>query len=257
MVLHGFPLSCWEQDNWDHDGGFDAIVVEQSRDASRERALLRRLRKSFPRVPLIAFVARSKETPSSMDNNRTGFSLHLSGVPSVEGLRSHLRAAERHAELSKKSSTLARRFRETSLRLQVLSDIVSTANSILEPERVLGVIMSQIQKLIPSEAWSILLVDEQRKELTFEMALGEKGEEFSDIRLKIGEGIAGWVARTGKPVIVNDVSRDPRFQGRFDEQTQFRTRAVLCAPLVSRGRTIGVVEILNRASGRRFTKRDL
>ena len=89
------------------------------------------------------------------------------------------------------------------------------------------------------------------------MALGEKGDDFCDIRLKIGEGIAGWVAETGKPAIVNDVASDPRFQGSYDEQSQFQTRSILCAPLVSRGATIGVVEILNRASGGRFTKRDL
>jgi diguanylate cyclase (GGDEF)-like protein len=120
-----------------------------------------------------------------------------------------------------------------------------------------GVIMSEIQQLIPSEAWSILLVDEERKELTFEMALGEKGGELGDIRLKIGEGIAGWVAKTGKPVIVNDVARDARFQSRFDEQTRFQTRSVLCAPLVSRGSIIGVVEIMNREAGSKFTRRDL
>jgi diguanylate cyclase (GGDEF)-like protein len=100
-------------------------------------------------------------------------------------------------------------------------------------------------------------VDEERKELTFEMALGEKGDDFGDIRLKIGEGIAGWVAKTGKPVIVNDVSRDGRFQRRFDQQTRFQTRSVLCAPLVSRGHIIGVVEIINREAGSRFTRRDL
>jgi diguanylate cyclase (GGDEF)-like protein len=117
--------------------------------------------------------------------------------------------------------------------------------------------MSQIQQLIPSEAWSILLVDKDRKELAFEMALGEKGEDFEKFRLKIGEGIAGWVAKTGKPAIVNDVRRDPRFQKRFDDLTLFETRSVLCAPLVSRGHTIGVVEILNREGRSRFTQRDL
>jgi diguanylate cyclase (GGDEF)-like protein len=64
------------------------------------------------------------------------------------------------------------------------------------------------------------------------------------------------VAQTGQPTIVNDTSRDPRFAGRFDSKTQFRTRSILCAPLISRGRTIGVVEIINRQGGR-FTQTDL
>ena len=118
--------------------------------------------------------------------------------------------------------------------------------------------MSQIQELIPSEAWSILLVDEETGDLTFEMALGEKGAaDLTTTRIKMGEGVAGWVAQTGEPTIVNDVKNDTRFQHRFDELTRFQTRAILCAPLTSRGRIIGVVEIMNRASGNRFTRRDM
>jgi diguanylate cyclase (GGDEF)-like protein len=183
--------------------------------------------------------------------------MHLTEVPSARGLRSLLVDARRHNEMAKKATRATLQFRETVKRLQILGDIVSTANSSLEPSRVVAVIMSQIQQLIPSEAWSILLVDEERNELTFEMALGEKGEDLGEFRLKLGEGIAGWVAKNGKPAIVNDVSRDQRFQRRFDEQTQFQTRSVLCAPLVSRGKTIGVVEIMNREAGTRFTRRDL
>ena len=74
--------------------------------------------------------------------------------------------------------------------------------------------------------------------------------------MKIGEGIAGWVAQTGKPTIVNDTAKDPRFARKFDTKTQFETRSILCAPLISRGRTIGVVEIINKLGGR-FTEADL
>jgi len=64
------------------------------------------------------------------------------------------------------------------------------------------------------------------------------------------------VAQTGKPAIVNDAARDSRFTRKFDSKTQFETRSILCAPLISRGRTIGVVEIINRVGGR-FTQTDL
>jgi len=133
---------------------------------------------------------------------------------------------------------------------------VKTANSILEPRKVIELIMQKIQQLIPSEAWSMLMVDEERQELTFELALGEKGRDMAGFRLKIGEGVAGWVAQTGKPAIVNDTSSDPRFARKVDSETKFKTRSILCAPLISRGRTIGVVEIMNRLGGR-FTQSDL
>jgi diguanylate cyclase (GGDEF)-like protein len=100
------------------------------------------------------------------------------------------------------------------------------------------------------------MVDEERQELTFELALGEKAKDVSSFRVRIGEGSAGWVAETGEPTIVNDVSLDPRFSGKLDSKTQFQTRSILCAPLISRGRTIGVVEIINRLGGG-FTRSDL
>ena len=102
----------------------------------------------------------------------------------------------------------------------------------------------------------MLMVDEERQELVFELALGGKGKEVSAFRVKMGEGIAGWVAQTGKATIVNDTSRDPRFARRFDEKTHFVTRSILCAPLISRGRTIGVVQVINRRGGK-FTSADL
>lgn len=235
--------------SWKKGQRFEAIIVEQS-SRSYEK-LVRWLRKAVPETPILAYGSpvAPKEHP--------GVSLHLTELPTTDALPLILIDAQRIHRLSRKSALLTRRLKETTRRLQVLGDIVATANSVLEPQRVVAVIMSHIQRLIPSEAWSILLVDETKKELTFEMALGEKGQDFSEIRLKIGEGIAGWVAETGKPAIVNNVASDPRFQGRCDAQTQFQTRSILCAPLVSRGATIGVVEILNRSSGSRFTKQDL
>lgn len=250
--LTRFDPSSFSKAEWGAER-FDAIFVEQGR--ATENGLIRWLRKVSPSVPLIAVGPSSN---GREPDSRSVYALHLNEVPKKNVLRSLVRDAQRHLEASRKATDLSRRLRETSRRLQVLGDIVSTANSILEPRRVLNVIMSQIQELIPSEAWSILLVDEETGDLTFEMALGEKGAaDLSTTRIKMGEGVAGWVAQTGEPTIVNDVKRDTRFQHRFDELTRFQTRAILCAPLTSRGRTIGVVEIMNRASGNRFTRRDM
>jgi diguanylate cyclase (GGDEF)-like protein len=252
LSLTAYDLSRFSRGDWKKESKlFDVFVVELPAGLRLEPNLIRILRKSHPDVPLLAF----GDTPEQ--GRRSFFAMHLAEVPSARGFRSLLTDAKRHNETAKKATRATKRFREMVKRLQVLGDIVSTANSSLEPSRVVAVIMSQIQQLIPSEAWSILLVDEERNELTFEMALGEKGEDLGDFRLKLGEGIAGWVAKNSKPAIVNDVNRDPRFQRRFDEQTQFQTRSVLCAPLVSRGKTIGVVEIMNREAGTRFTRRDL
>ncbi len=126
------------------------------------------------------------------------FTLHLADLPTSGSLRSLIQEARHQLLLNRKAGNLSRRLRETSRRLQVLGEIVATANSILEPRRVINVIMSQIQELIPSEAWSILLVDEETGELAFEMALGEKSSDLNDTRIKLGEGSCGLGGADGR-----------------------------------------------------------
>jgi diguanylate cyclase (GGDEF)-like protein len=236
--------------------GFDGALVELGA-ASRPKALLQELRKARPRRP-VGSVSLRCSAAILKSSKRLGFDFHVGswskGDPPPAEVLAQLQAAGGTPATTDADELL--RQRTTSQRLAILTDIVKTANSILEPRKVIEVIMGRVQQLIPSEAWSMLMVDEERQELTFELALGEKGKDLSAFRVKIGEGIAGWVAQTGKPTIVNDVARDPRFARRFDSETQFKTRSMLCAPLISRGRIIGVVQVINRLGGQ-FTKADL
>jgi diguanylate cyclase (GGDEF)-like protein len=236
---------------------YAGALVELGEEAGS--GLLRRLRTALPRKP-VGSLSLKPDAGALRRSTELGFDFHLCswarGTPPAGEVLAHLEAArelQRDRQRKKRSHDA---LKVTGRRLEILTDIVKTANSILEPRRVIETIMERVQQLIPSEAWSMLMVDEQRQELTFELALGEKGKDVSPLRVKIGEGVAGWVALTGHPTIVNDVAKDPRFSMKFDKETQFKTRSILAAPLISRGRTIGVVEIIN-AKGGRFTKQDL
>ncbi len=179
------------------------------------------------------------------------------GDPPPEAVLAHLARARRSGpkqRARREPRTLAAS--TSARRLAILTDVVKTANSILEPRKVIELVVEKIRQLIPSEAWSLLMIDEEKQELVFEAALGAKGRDVQGLRPKIGEGVAGWVAANGKPAIVNDTSKDARFSPHVDAKTSFATRSILCAPLVSRGRTIGVLEILNKKGGP-FTQRDL
>jgi diguanylate cyclase (GGDEF)-like protein len=235
---------------------FNGALVEITPACGRT---VRALRTAAPALP-IGSVARRPSVAAARRSMGLGFDFHLASVskgdPSPTEVLAWIGATRARRRAEARAAAAVGRVPATSKRLAILTDIVKTANSILEPRKVIELIMAKIQQLIPSEAWSMLMVDEERRELAFELALGEKAKDVSSFRVKIGEGIAGWVAETGKPTIVNDVSRDPRFSGKFDSKTRFRTRSVLCAPLISRGRTIGVVEIINRQGGR-FTRTDL
>jgi diguanylate cyclase (GGDEF)-like protein len=237
-------------------GAFAGALIEVS--PRTRSAAARAVRRALPGRPLGGLCLRpSAEQLRHADGLGLDFRVEgwRAGDPAPTAVLAHLENA-RQGSGDARRRDVAQVLRRTAKRLAILTDIVKTANSILEPRKVIELIMEKIQQLIPSEAWSMLMVDEEKQELLFELALGAKGKEVSAFRLKIGEGIAGWVAQTGKPTIVNDTQKDPRFAPKFDTKTQFHTRSILCAPLISRGRTIGVVEIINKLGGK-FTQSDL
>jgi diguanylate cyclase (GGDEF)-like protein len=236
-------------------GRYDAALVQAG--AGTRPAAVRAARRALPGRPVGALAI----APGAADLRRIA-ALEVDFVVEAWGPRDPApEAVAAHVELARHGRARRRPERAapptSARRLAILTDVVKTANSILEPRKVIELVMEKISHLVASEAWSLLMVDEEKQELVFEAALGAKGRDVAAFRLKLGEGVAGWVAQTGKPAIVNDVARDPRFTTRVDTRTQFKTRSILCAPLVSRGRTIGVLEILNKLGGGRFTKADL
>ncbi len=141
--------------------------------------------------------------------------------------------------------------------METLNEIVRATNSSLKPKEILKIIMEKTADFIKAEGWSILLLDSEKQELVFEAAAGEAGQKLIGIRLKIDQGVAGWVARTGKSLIVADVSKDPRFYDGVDKKTKFTTKSILCVPMKSRDKIIGVVEVVNKIGGEPFTNDDL
>jgi len=128
--------------------------------------------------------------------------------------------------------------------------------SSLDQKDVRKMTMETITSLMNVEAGSLLLRDEKSGELFFEVAIGAKGEKFKDVRLKRGEGIAGWVAEHGKPLVVYDVNKDSRFLKRIDRRTDFNTRDMACVPIKIKDRVVGVLQAINKLDGR-FTREEV
>ncbi|HKY72319.1 MAG TPA: sigma 54-interacting transcriptional regulator [Nitrospira sp.] len=89
------------------------------------------------------------------------------------------------------------------------------------------------------------------------MATGPVGGEIKELRLNLGEGIAGWVAKHRQGLIVNDTKHDPRFLATVDKTTGFHTRSIIAVPLMDRDQMGGVLEILNTAKAKQFERSDL
>jgi diguanylate cyclase (GGDEF)-like protein len=131
--------------------------------------------------------------------------------------------------------------------LATFSEIGKTLISTLDLKEILNTVMQQISDLLHPKNWSLMLVDEKKNELYFEIAVGEGADKIKDLRLKVGEGIAGWVAKEGKSLLVSDVNKDPRFSKKADRKSKFATRSIICVPLKTKGRCHGVIELINKA----------
>src|SRR5260370_11328998 len=95
------------------------------------------------------------------------------------------------------------------------------------------------------DSWSRRIVYYRKYERYFVMAVGEGADTLKTVRLKVGEGIAGWVAKHGESLIVPDVYTDPRFAKRIDEMTKWQTRSMICVPMKSKHRVLAVIQLIN------------
>jgi len=141
--------------------------------------------------------------------------------------------------------------------LKSIYEIGKLLTSTLESEKVLQLITEKVGELLSAKNWSLLFVDEEREELYFGIVVGEGSEKLKGKRLKLSEGIAGWVATHKKPILIPDVTKDSRFFSGMDKITGFKTESIICAPLISRGKILGVIELINKKIGDEFTEADL
>ncbi|OGC42906.1 hypothetical protein A2Y85_00165 [candidate division WOR-3 bacterium RBG_13_43_14] len=142
-------------------------------------------------------------------------------------------------------------------RLETLIHTSMVFSSILDIDDLLDTVLHKAEEVMDAEASSVFRIDEATNELFFITARGVKGKEAKEIRVPMGKGIVGWVAKHGKPLLVADVRKDPRWFKGVDKKTKFVTRSIIAVPLISRGKTIGVAEVLNKRNNQHFNKIDL
>jgi HD-GYP domain-containing protein (c-di-GMP phosphodiesterase class II) len=133
--------------------------------------------------------------------------------------------------------------------LNTLIELSTLINSTLDTGKIRKRAIEAAVRLLEVEAGSLILVDQETGDLFFEVALGDRGEKVKEVRLKKGEGIAGWVAEKGEALIVNDVQSDRRFFKAADERSSFATKSILCVPVKSKEKILGVLEALNKKHG--------
>ncbi len=141
--------------------------------------------------------------------------------------------------------------------LHLLADIGKILTSTFSIREVLRTIMEKVNTILQPKHWSLFILDKSKEELYFGIAQGDVASQLRGLRLKLGEGISGWVAQEGKSVLVPDVRYDKRFSKRADQITSFVTKSIICVPMKTKDEVLGVIELVNTEEDKEFTSRDL
>jgi len=152
----------------------------------------------------------------------------------------------RHATRGKLVSRLQAEFGACRRERDYFLETARALTSVRDHKAVLRIILDKAKTMVRCEAWSLFLIDPLTKELIFEMVGGPKAHRLKGMRIPAGRGIVGWVAKHKKPALVIDTSKDPRFLDTIDRVSTFKTRSILCLPIINRKRPIAVLEMLNK-----------
>ncbi len=180
-----------------------------------------------------------KEFSRLLESNQR-FSLNL-----VKELSRRMRSANEH--FMKRLAEQTEAMQHRMLLMEKLIEASKSINSTIDLDKLLGLILNAATKGIGADRGTVYLVDDLKGELWSKVAQGDK---LAEIRLPIGKGIAGHVAKTGDVINIPDAYADPRFNPEVDKSTGYRTRNMLCMPLKNKdGKIIGVFQLLNKLEG--------
>jgi diguanylate cyclase (GGDEF)-like protein len=127
--------------------------------------------------------------------------------------------------------------------LMIFHSVARALTSSLDLDAILRSIMQQMEKFFQPESWALLMVDEERRELYYAVAAGHTHDALKTIRIPFGEGIAGWVAQHGEPLIVSGAAEASQYSS--NEGTPREMHSAICIPVRSRLRTLGVIQLFN------------
>jgi signal transduction histidine kinase len=142
--------------------------------------------------------------------------------------------------------------------LNTLAQVCQMVAGDLDAAAVMRSAMRAAEEAMGAEACTLFRLDPSGEQLLFHIVDGPRSDGLASAALLISDhSIAGWVAAHRQALLVPDAYRDSRFNPAYDAKTGFRTRSVICAPLIAKGRLLGAVQVLNRRDGKSFDEADL
>lgn len=129
--------------------------------------------------------------------------------------------------------------------LRSCMELGKTLTSELDPNKLFSTILGKLSEMIPADIWSLLLLDPDSGDLRFRLSVDLDMDDIKDIRIKLGQGIAGQVALKREPMIVEDVKATSFFYDKIDKISGKKTTSVMCVPLIFGDQVVGVIETIN------------
>ena len=160
-------------------------------------------------------------------------------------------------ELMERAERLGNELKLRNSELSYVLDIGRTLASSFDLPKVLPKIMDPLRQMVSAEAWSVMLMSNDESELVLEAAKARPGKRVKQFRLKLGQGEAGMAALDRAPKVVPDVARYGDFDASLDAATGWKTRSVMAVPIISKGRLLGVMELINKQDPKGFSGSDL
>jgi hypothetical protein len=151
---------------------------------------------------------------------------------------------------------------QRALAEEVLADIflrVVELDRMTEVEQAMNFVLDLALEKVPCESGSVFRADGTNGDLTFITARGPKAREVlsANIIIPAGTGIAGFCAVEGVSVAVNNVEKDPRFYAKVSQKVDYQPRSMLCAPMMTHGRSFGCMQLINRRDGPQFQEHEV
>lgn len=141
--------------------------------------------------------------------------------------------------------------------ISILYEVSQALSSTMDSQMLLELIMNKTKAVLSAEASSLMLMAEDGTELSFVVAQGSAGAAVKQFRIKVGQGISGWVAQTGQELLIPDAYGDSRFNPEYDRKSGFKTRNIMCVPMKIGDRVVGVLQLINRRNGGDFVQEDI
>ena len=164
-----------------------------------------------------------------------------------------LKTRELRAEIKRLKEGVRQKERELAFFINAGKLLTSS----LEVDKIVNTILEQAHLLVRGQMWTLLLLDEQTRELKFETIKGKYKKTFKPFSVKIGQGVPGSVAKTGAPVLITDVLENLKFSTDIEKRILTRPKSILAVPVKNKRKIFGVLEMVNKEDGTPFVSRDL